>query len=104
MLRLGVRSPSAPLTQLTRPKAVTLTCPRWAARSRTLICAESSAEGSGRMSVVPAYRKHKQSGQGIVTLRDALGGRRDVLLGAFGTTASKKEYARIITEWEARGR
>ena len=53
---------------------------------------------------VPTYRKHKQSGQAIVTLTDGLGGRRDVLLGAFGTAASRTEYARVIAEWETNGR
>lgn len=50
---------------------------------------------------VPSYRKHKQSGQAIVTLTDRLGGRRDVLLGRFGTPESHLRYARAITEWEA---
>lgn len=53
---------------------------------------------------VPSYRRHKQSGQAVVTLPDGLGGRRDVLLGKFGTSASRKEYARVISEWEANGR
>jgi len=30
---------------------------------------------------VPSYRRHKQSGQAIVTLTDGLGHRKDVLLG-----------------------
>jgi site-specific DNA recombinase len=53
---------------------------------------------------VPSYRRHKQSGQAVVTLSDGFGGRRDVLLGKFGTAESRKEYARIISEWEAAGR
>jgi integrase len=53
---------------------------------------------------IPTYRKHKQSGQAVVTLTDGLGGRRDVLLGKYGTTESRTEYARIIAEWEAAGR
>lgn len=53
---------------------------------------------------VPTYREHKQSGQAIVTLTDGLGNRRDVLLGAHGTKASRVEYARVIAEWEAAGR
>jgi integrase len=53
---------------------------------------------------VPSYRLHKQSGQAIVTLSDGLGRRRDVLLGKYGTTASRQEYARVITEWETNGR
>jgi integrase len=52
----------------------------------------------------PKYRRHKQSGLAIVTLTDGFGGRRDVLLGKFGTAASRKEYGRVIAEWEASGR
>jgi integrase len=61
---------------------------------------------SGRRSTsVPKYRKHKQSGQAIVALVDAVSGRRrDVLLGKFGTAASRREYGRAISEWEAAGR
>ncbi|MBL8800282.1 MAG: site-specific integrase [Planctomycetia bacterium] len=55
-------------------------------------------------SAVPSYRKHKQSGQAIVTLTDGLGSRHDVLLGPHGTAASRQEYARVIAEWEAAGR
>jgi integrase len=54
-----------------------------------------------RQSRIPTYRRHKQSGQAIVTLTDGLGGRRDVLLGKYGTAASRAEYARVIAEWEA---
>ena len=51
---------------------------------------------------VPSYRRHKQSGQAIVTLTDALTGRRrDVLLGRHGTKASKEEYRRVVLDWEA---
>ena len=50
---------------------------------------------------VPSYRLHKQSGQAVVTLRDSLGNRRDVLLGKYGTAESRAEYARVIAEWEA---
>ena len=53
---------------------------------------------------VPTYRRHKQSGQALVTLTDGLGGRRDVLLGKYGTRASRTEYARVIAEWEANSR
>jgi len=53
---------------------------------------------------VPSYRKHKQSGQAVVTLTDPSGARRDVLLGKHGTAASRQEYARVIAEWEAAGR
>jgi integrase len=53
---------------------------------------------------VPTYRRHKQSGQAIVTLTDGMGGRSDVLLGKFGSKESRVEYARVIAEWEAAGR
>ncbi len=48
---------------------------------------------------VPQYRRHKQSGQAIVTING-----RDYLLGPFGTSASKLEYDRLITEWLSSGR
>jgi integrase len=60
-----------------------------------------SSIASVREKPVPTYRKHKQSGQGIVTLTDGVGNRRDVLLGKYGTRASRVEYARVIAEWEA---
>lgn len=47
----------------------------------------------------PKYRKHKQSGQAIVTLSG-----RDFLLGPHGTKASRSEYDRLISEWIANGR
>jgi integrase len=53
---------------------------------------------------VPSYRRHKQSRQAIVTLTDGFGGRRDILLGKYGTAASRAEYARVLAEWEANGR
>ena len=53
---------------------------------------------------VPSYRRHKQSGQAIVTLTDGYGRRRDVLLGKFGTKESKAEYKRVVLEWEANER
>jgi integrase len=58
-----------------------------------------------RRSNVPSYRLHKQSGQAVVTLRDALtGARRDVLLGKFSSPVSRAEYVRVVGEWEASGR
>jgi hypothetical protein len=50
-------------------------------------------------NAVPKYRKHKQSGQGIVTLSG-----RDFLLGPHATKASHLEYDRLIMEWLASGR
>jgi site-specific recombinase XerD len=57
-----------------------------------------------RLPAVPAYRRHKQSGQAVVTLPDGLGRRRDVLLGRYGTPESRRAYARVLAEWEAAGR
>lgn len=58
-----------------------------------------------RRNHIPQYRLHKSSGQAIVTLTDALSGaRKDKLLGPFDTPASRTEYARVVGEWEARGR
>ncbi|MCI0376516.1 MAG: site-specific integrase [Gemmataceae bacterium] len=53
---------------------------------------------------IPTYRKHKASGQAVVTLPDGLRGRKDILLGKYGTVESRREYARVIGEWEAAGR
>ena len=48
---------------------------------------------------VPTYRRHKASGQAIVTLCH-----RDFYLGPFGTPESRAEYERRIGEWLALGR
>ena len=48
---------------------------------------------------VPKYRKHRASGQAVVTLNG-----RDIYLGAHGTKASKLEYDRLTSEWLANGR
>ncbi|HJZ93580.1 MAG TPA: site-specific integrase [Gemmataceae bacterium] len=53
-----------------------------------------------RKSTFPSYRRHKQSGQAVVTLNDPMGRRRDVLLGPYGSPESKAEYARVIGEWQ----
>jgi hypothetical protein len=50
-------------------------------------------------SRVPSYRLYQQSGQARVTLNG-----RDILLGKYGTAASKAEYNRVIGEWIAAGR
>ncbi len=50
-------------------------------------------------SQTPKCRKHKASGQAVVTLNG-----RDIYLGAHGTKASKQEYDRLIGEWLANGR
>jgi len=48
---------------------------------------------------VPSYRRHKPSGQAVVTLNG-----RDIYLGKWGTKASRAEYDRLIGEWLAGGR
>jgi hypothetical protein len=48
---------------------------------------------------VPKYRRHKASGQAIVTLNG-----HDHYLGPLKTKASLVEYDRLILEWLARGR
>lgn len=52
---------------------------------------------------VPQVRKHA-SGQAVVTLPDPSGRRRDVYLGKHGSRQAVQEYARVIAEWETRGR
>jgi integrase len=48
---------------------------------------------------IPSYRRHRSSGQAVVTLNGV-----DHYLGPFGTEASKAEYDRITSEWLVRGR
>ncbi len=50
---------------------------------------------------VPSYRRHKPTGQAVVTLDG-----RDIYLGKYGTKASRVEYDRLISEseWLAGGR
>src|SRR4051812_10641366 len=47
----------------------------------------------------PSYRKHRASGQAVVTLNG-----QDFYLGTHGTKASRNEYDRVIGEWLANGR
>src|SRR6185436_1417463 len=47
----------------------------------------------------PSYRKHRATGQAVVTLSG-----RDFYLGPHGTKASRREYDRLIGEWLAAGR
>jgi integrase len=49
--------------------------------------------------LVPGYRKHRHSGQAVVTLSG-----QDCYLGPHGTKISKAEYDRVVAEWLARGR
>ena len=48
---------------------------------------------------VPKYRKHRASGQAVVTLAG-----KTKYLGPHGTRASHLEYDRLIGEWLAAGR
>lgn len=48
---------------------------------------------------VPSYRRHKASGQAVVTLDG-----KDFYLGQHGADESKAEYERLITEWLANNR
>lgn len=50
---------------------------------------------------VPTYRKHKFSGQAIVTFRLPSGKRKDYLLGPYNSPESKVEYARLLKEFQA---
>jgi hypothetical protein len=49
--------------------------------------------------VRPKYRKHKASGQAVVTLDG-----RDHHLGAYGSRASRAYYERLTSEWVLNGR
>ncbi len=51
------------------------------------------------VEALPKYRKHKASGQAVVTLAG-----RDHYLGPHGTKASKALYDRLIAEWLQQGR
>lgn len=48
---------------------------------------------------VPKYRKHRATGQAVVTLNG-----RDHYLGPHGTQTSRMEYDRLVQEWLSRGR
>ncbi len=48
---------------------------------------------------LPSYRRHKPSGQAVVTL-----GGKDIYLGTHGTKVSHAEYDRVVAEWLANGR
>ncbi|MFV2069345.1 MAG: tyrosine-type recombinase/integrase [Pirellulales bacterium] len=48
---------------------------------------------------VPKYRKHRATGQAVITLNG-----KDHYLGPHGTKVSKREYDRLIGEWQANGR
>lgn len=50
-------------------------------------------------ALTPKYRKHKASGQALVTIAG-----RDHYLGPWKSKASRAEYDRLIGEWLAAGR
>jgi integrase len=47
----------------------------------------------------PSYRRHKPTGQAVVTLSG-----RDFYLGRYGSRESRAEYDRLVTEWLSNGR
>lgn len=47
----------------------------------------------------PSYRRHKPSGQAVVTIAS-----KDFYLGPYGSPASRTEYDRLVGEWLANGR
>ena len=48
---------------------------------------------------IPAYRRHKSTGQAVVTVNG-----RDFYLGQDNTAASRRKYDRMIAEWQLGGR
>jgi hypothetical protein len=50
------------------------------------------------VKVLPKDRKHRSSGQAVVTLNG-----RDVYLSTYGIQVSRVEYDRLIGEWLAAG-
>ena len=51
------------------------------------------------MNTTPKYRKHKATGQAVVTVAG-----HDHYLGPHGTKTSRSEYDRVVGEWIAAGR
>lgn len=61
----------------------------------------------GRPQKVPAYRRRVVRGRevAILSLYDPVARkRRDITLGDYGSVESRQKYARLIAEWEGRGR
>ena len=53
---------------------------------------------------IPSYRLHKKTGRAVVTVRDHLGDRRDILLpGQHGSDESRQEYERVCAQLRAAG-
>ncbi|QDT67867.1 hypothetical protein MalM25_07750 [Planctomycetes bacterium MalM25] len=50
-------------------------------------------------NALPSYRKHRASGQAVVTLSGA-----DHYLGKHGTKSSRTLYDRLVAEWLVNGR
>jgi integrase len=53
---------------------------------------------------IPSYRLHKKTGRAVITVRDHLGARRDVLMpGPHGSAESLQEYERLCAQLRAAG-
>jgi integrase len=49
-------------------------------------------------NAIPTYRFHRRTGRAIITVRNADGSRRDILLpGTFNSAESRQEYERVLT-------
>ncbi|MGC8560909.1 MAG: tyrosine-type recombinase/integrase [Phycisphaerae bacterium] len=48
---------------------------------------------------IPSYRRHRSTGQAVVTING-----RDFYLGPYGCASSRREYDRLIAEWQLGGR
>lgn len=72
-------------------------------KHKTVITVLANNESDRNMpklsKTVPRYRKHRASGQAVVTLDGS-----DIYLGPHGTKASRIEYDRLIGEYLANGR
>ncbi|WP_143393458.1 hypothetical protein [Fimbriiglobus ruber] len=49
---------------------------------------------------VPSYCHHKPTGRAYVRIPNETGGRTTVYLGAYGSPASRAEYARLVAEYQ----
>jgi integrase len=56
-----------------------------------------------RRSSFPALRHHRPSGQAVVTVRTAVGSRKDIYCGPWGSPEARAEYNRVIAELAAFG-
>lgn len=55
-------------------------------------------KATSRKPRIPSYRRHKATGQAVVTING-----RDFYLGKFNSAASRAEYNRLLAEWTAHG-